>query len=260
MTTLTDRTITALRDLHDELAVLVPTLTEAQLTGPSGASEWTIAQVLSHMGSGSEIALASYRTALTDAPEPEGDFNQSVWDRWNAMAPQDQAFSFLAHDATLVETIEALTPEQRENLQIKLGFLPTPLGVATIAGMRLNEVALHGWDVRVGVDPAATLSGASAEVLVDQFSGEMGFLLGFIGKADTLAESTVVDAHGHGLVIADKVSFSPTADNATATFAGPLEAIVRLIGGRLTPAHTPDTVSVVGNVSLDDLRRVFPGF
>jgi hypothetical protein len=125
--------------------------------------------------------------------------------------------------------------------------------------MRLNEVALHSWDVRVGVDPAATLSDGIAEVLVEQFSGSMSFLLGFIGKADALPHAAIVDAHGFGLVIDKTVSLTPTADSATATFEGPLEAFVRLIGGRLR-ASTPDAVAVLGNVSLDDLRRVFPGF
>ena len=41
MTSLADRTIAALRANHDTLAALVPTLTEEQLTAPSGASEWT---------------------------------------------------------------------------------------------------------------------------------------------------------------------------------------------------------------------------
>jgi uncharacterized protein (TIGR03083 family) len=260
MPSLTDETIAALRSLHDELGALVPTLTHAQLTGPSGASEWTIAQVLSHLGSGSEIALASYRTAVKGAAASGPEFNQSVWDRWNAMSPEEQASGFLDSDAKLVEVVEALTPDQRENLQIKLGFLPQPLGVAAIAGMRLNEVALHSWDVRVGIDPNATLSEGTAEVLVEQFSSAMSFFLGFIGKADALPDATIVDARGFGLVIDDAVSLRPTADDATATFEGPLEALVRLIGGRLTETFTPDSVSVVGNVSLDDLRRVFPGF
>jgi uncharacterized protein (TIGR03083 family) len=260
MPSLTDQTITALRRLHDELGTLVPTLTPAQLVGPSGASEWTIAQVLSHLGSGSEIALASYRTAVEGTPDPGPDFNQGVWDRWDAMSAEDQANGFLSSDETLVGLLEALTPEQRETLQIKLGFLPQPLGLATIAGMRLNEVALHSWDVRVAIDPAATLSGESAEVLVEQFSGSMNFLLGFIGKADQLPQAAIVDADGFGLVIGDAVSLTPTAGDATATFEGSHEALIRLIGGRLTEAFTPETVTVVGNVSLDDLRRVFPGF
>jgi hypothetical protein len=63
-----------------------------------------------------------------------------------------------------------------------------------------------------------------------------------------------------GLVIDEAVSLTPTVDKATATFEGPLEALIRLLGGRLTETFTPESVRVVGNVSLDDLRRVFPGF
>jgi uncharacterized protein (TIGR03083 family) len=260
MPSLADRTIAALRHLHDELETLVPGLRPGELTGPSGASEWSIAQVLSHLGSGAEIALANYRSALGEVPAPEPDFNQRVWDRWNAMSPEDQASGFLESDAKLVGILEALTPDQRENLEITLSFLPQPLGIATIAGMRLNEVALHGWDVRVAVDPAATLSEESAALLMELLSGSMGFMLGFIGKADALPHGAVVDAHGLGLVIGDAVSLTSTLDAPTATFEGQREAFVRLIGGRLTESVTPDTVDVVGNVSLDDLRRVFPGF
>jgi len=36
--------------------------------------------------------------------------------------------------------------------------------------------------------------------------------------------------------------------------------VLRLIGGRLAPAHTPAGVEVIGDVSLDELRAVFPGY
>ena len=94
MTSLTNRTITNLRDLHDELAGLVPTLTEDQLSGQSGASEWSVAQVLSHLGSGSEISLASYQAALTGTPAPGVEFNQTIWDRWNAWVPKIRRSAF----------------------------------------------------------------------------------------------------------------------------------------------------------------------
>src|SRR5689334_14418764 len=91
MTTLAARTIAALRREHDSLAGLVSTLSPEQLTGPSGATEWTIADVLSHLGSGAEITLAGLRAGSGEAEAPGPDFNQSVWDRWNALSPQDQA-------------------------------------------------------------------------------------------------------------------------------------------------------------------------
>jgi uncharacterized protein (TIGR03083 family) len=262
MTTLADRTIAALRTIHDELADLTPGLSDAQLSGPSGAAEWSIAQVLSHLGSGSEIALAGLSATVDGTPAPGQDFNQGVWDRWNALKPQDQAEGFLEHDARLVTAYEALTTEQRETLEIDLGFLPAPLPVASVAGMRLNEAAQHSWDVRVALDPAAAISGEQAQLLAEHLAGSLAFMTGFIGKADALPAPAVVDIEGSGfgIVIADGVSLSDAAPTPTATFVGPLESAIRLIGGRLGTTYTPAGVEVTGALTLDDLRTVFPGY
>ena len=125
--------------------------------------------------------------------------------------------------------------------------------------MRLNEVAVHSWDVRVALDPAATLDEEAADVLADQLTAGMSFMLGFIGKADALDSPAVVDAGSYGLIIDDNVSLTRNPRNVTASFEGPLESLIRLIGGRLT-ANTPETLRVSGELTLDDLRRVFPGF
>jgi len=260
---LADRTIAALRANHDELAALVPDLSADQLTGPSGAAEWSVAQVLSHLGSGAEISLAGYQAAVAGSPAPEQGFNQQVWDRWNAMSPPDQATGFLDHNAELVASLEALTATQRETLTVKLGFLPAPLPFASVVGMRLNESAQHSWDIRVALDPAAAVAGDAAELLAEHFSGGLSFLTGFIGKADVLSEPAVIEIEDSrfGIVVDDTVSVtSSSVPDPTATFSGPLEAVIRLVGGRLTPKYTPDTVKVTGNVSLDDLRQVFPGY
>ncbi|HEY0813537.1 MAG TPA: maleylpyruvate isomerase family mycothiol-dependent enzyme [Pseudonocardia sp.] len=260
MTTLADRTIAALRATHDDLAALVPGLTDDQLTGPSGAAEWSLAQVLSHLGSGAEIGLASLSTATGAASAPPQDFNQSVWDRWNAMTPRDQAALFVESDARLVAAYEALTGEQRENLQVDLGFAKLPL--SALSGLRLNETAQHAWDVHVAFDPNAAIPESSAQLVAEHFAGGLAFLAGFVGKADALAKPVVVDIQGSGfgIVISDGIAVTEGVSNPTATFVGPLEAAIRLIGGRLTPAHTPAGVEVIGDLTLDDLRRVFPGF
>ena len=262
MSTLADRTIAALRANHDTLAAIVPTLTDDQLTGPSGASEWSVAQVLSHLGSGAEITLATYQAAI-DGEEPLGqDFNESVWARWDGSTPQEQAANVLGHSEAVVVFLEGLSSEQRENLQIKLGFLPAALPVAAVAGMRLNEAAQHLWDVQVALDAAAQVNATAAEVLVEHFGGDIGFLLGFIGKADTVPTPARVrlGTSNVGIVIADSVSVSTAIGEATATFHGQLESVIRLMGGRLSARYTPADVRVEGNISLDDLRRVFPGY
>jgi uncharacterized protein (TIGR03083 family) len=178
------------------------------------------------------------------------------------MTPEEQAAGFVEHDAELIAYLEGLTPAQREGLQLELGFMPTPLSVATAAGMRLNEAALHGWDVRVALDPAAELGVVEAALLAEHFSGELGFLLGFIGKADALAEPAVVGIEGSdfSIEVGDGVALTAAGSGATATFTGPLEAAIRLLAGRLAPDHTPSGTDVTGNTTLADLRRVFPGY
>jgi len=262
MTTLADRTITALRATHDDLATLISDLSEDQLRRPSGATDWTVAQVLSHLGSGAEIALAVLAATIAGTTAPGQDFNHQVWDRWNAMKPQDQADGYVEHATRLITTYEALTPAQRETLQIDLGFLPAPLSVAAVAGMRLNETAQHSWDVRVALDPDATIPRDTAQLMAEHLAGDLQFMTGFIGKADALATPAVIEIadSGFGIVIADSVSLTQAVPTPTATFVGPLEAAIRLIGGRLTEAHTPAAVEVTGNLTLDDLRKVFPGY
>jgi uncharacterized protein (TIGR03083 family) len=258
MTELVDRTIAELRANHDRLARKVAGLTEEQLTAPSGASEWKISDVLSHLGSGAEIGWYPVKAAATgetvDAPE-----NQQVWDRWNAMSPTDQASAFVQSYEQSVSTFEALSPEQRESIAIDLGFMPAPVPLATALGMRLNEQALHCWDVEVGLDPAATLTEESAALLAEHYSSTMTFLLGFVGKPEG-SPGGRVGVGGYTIVLADSVSLEAGDADTTATFHGPLEAAVRLIAGRLKADHTPGGVGVEGDLSLDELRKAFPGY
>jgi uncharacterized protein (TIGR03083 family) len=263
MTATADATISALRSTHDELVAVVRDLDHEQLLAPSGAADWPVAQVLSHLGSGAEIGLATLHGATGDGETPGDGFNQSVWDRWNAMSPREQADGFLAADAAVVEAFEALTPEQRSGIQVTLGFLPMPLPLGSYAGMRLNESAQHSWDVRVAFDDGAAIDDRTASLVVEHYATGLGFLLGFIGKADVLGEPAVVTLGdlGVALSVADSVALVPAGAAApTATLTGPPDAVARLISGRLTPRWTPEAVAVSGNVDLDDLRRVFPGY
>jgi uncharacterized protein (TIGR03083 family) len=261
MTTLAGRTIAALRSEHDGLAVLVPTLSADQLTGPSGASAWTVADVLSHLGSGAEITLAGFRAAVGEADAPGPDFNQGVWDRWNALSPQDQATGAMASNQELVTGLESVPEARHEDLRVRT-FLPEPVPFASFTALRLSEVAQHTWDVRVGVDPSATLAEGSAEVLAEHLTGGLGFLLGFIGKPKEAPEPAVIEISGtaYRIVVDDSVRLTTESLPATATFTGSLESVLRLLYGRLAPEHTPAGAEVTGNITLDQLRAVFPGF
>ncbi|MET1075317.1 MAG: maleylpyruvate isomerase family mycothiol-dependent enzyme [Umezawaea sp.] len=257
MSQLVDRTITALRSEHDVLADLVRGLTDDQLATTSGASEWTVAQAVSHLGSGAEIGRAPIAQAAGETVAAED--NQAIWARWDASAPRAQVEGFLEHNGRWLDTVEALTPEQRSSLTVDLGFLPEPVPLATALGMRLSEVANHSWDVRVAFDPDAGVAADSAAALLELLAGPLGFLLGFLAKPAELAGPVSLATPGGGLVIDDSVTVVDHLDSPTATFNGPPEALIRLISGRLKAPY--DTgITVEGAVALDDLRRVFPGF
>jgi uncharacterized protein (TIGR03083 family) len=189
VTELVDETIAELRAIHDRLAGQVTGLSADQLAAQSGAEDWKVADVLSHLGSGAEISR--HRVAAAAGTPDDAPANQEVWDRWNALPPADQATGFLDQDEKLVATYEAFTPEQRESVRVDLGFLPQPVPLATSLGMRLSEAALHGWDVEVGLDPAAGLSDRSAELMLRHYGETLAFMFGFIGKPEGASPARV---------------------------------------------------------------------
>ena len=259
-----DRIIAALRGGHDHLASLVRGLGTVDLTRTSGAAEWDVSQVLSHLGSGAEITLAVLEGAL-DGTGPKGaDFNKSVWARWDAMSPAERAECFLSANETLVARYESLDAQTREDLRISLGFLPMPVDVATVAGLRLSEFTFHTWDVEVAFDPAAVLASDATGPLLDQAA----LLIGRLGKADAvdgrpvrLAIRTTAPERSFGLDVGEAVTLGDEPAEPDAVLRAPAEWWLRLTTGRHAPAYTPAGVTLTGSaLTLDDLRRLFPGF
>jgi uncharacterized protein (TIGR03083 family) len=259
MSELVDQIIVSLRQHHDQLAELIKGLDDDQLVAPSGASEWRICDVLSHLGSGSEIMLRPLQAAAAGTEAPAGD-NQTVWDRWNAMTPREQAQGCIDFGAVLVETLESLTPRQRDTVTIRRPRLPEPVGLEVAAGMRLNEVAQHTWDVTVGLDPAATVDDAAAGLMLTLLADHLSFMLTMTAKPDALSEPVQVVAGDWALVVDQGARLVPAGTNPPATFTGTTESFYRLLGGRLVERYTPAGTEVTGSVTLDDLRQVFPGF
>jgi uncharacterized protein (TIGR03083 family) len=252
MSSLADLTLARIRALHEDLVSRAKDLTDDQLAATSGATEWPVAQVLSHLGSQAEIALAGLPATLSGGEAPGQDFNEAVWARWNALDNRAKAAGFVEHSSALLAAIEAVP--DRDERTVKLAFLPFPLGFAAVMGMRLNEYALHHWDVVQGLDGDARIDDETATLMAQHLADGLSFMLGFIGKADQLAEPTVLRADSLVLTIDQAVSVTPDA-TPTATLRAPLEAGIRLLNGRLR-----EDVVVEGNVTLSDLRKVFPGY
>lgn len=260
-----DPIIAALRSGNDSLAGLVSGYSDEQLAGPTGADEWDVSQVLSHLGSGAEIAQNTLQAALERKPNPGMEFNKTVWARYDGASPRERLKWFLAANEATTQSFESLSEETRESLTIDMGFLPAPVDVATVASFRLNELALHDWDVRVGINPAATIAPEATPHLLPRIE----LLAGFLGKPDALhsneygviAVTTTDPATELALHLGEQVSVSTgAAGQSDGTLTLPAEAWVRLVTGRLKPPYTPAGITTTGAADLDLLRLVFPKF
>jgi uncharacterized protein (TIGR03083 family) len=254
--------IETLRRSHNRLVGVVEPLTPGRLTEQSYCTDWTVAQVLSHVGSGAEISLMMLPGALGDA-EPVGqDAFGPVWDRWNAKGPHDQAADALLTDDQQVTTLEGLTDDQLA--QLKLDFFGMQLDAVGIIRLRLGEHALHTWDVAVQDDPDATVSADAAALLIDNVPQ---FLAPRLGKplSEPFAVRITTTDPDRDYLLTSGESVSMTgwpADGSAGDVPQvilPAEALLRLSYGRLDPAHTPASVSADPAV-LANLRAIFPGF
>ena len=149
-----DDRLDALRTSVERLRRLVEPMDDEGITAPAYPSEWTIAQVLSHLGSGAVITRRSLDDVIAGTPTPEA-FTPSVWDAWNGKSLRAQADDALAADAELMTRLQTVTDDERSRFSFSLG--PLTLDFEGFVGLRLNEHALHTWDIQVAGDPDAIL-------------------------------------------------------------------------------------------------------
>jgi uncharacterized protein (TIGR03083 family) len=250
--------ITALRNSHERLVSLVKPMGADALAGRSYDSEWTIAQVLSHLGSGAEIAQLTLAAAVSGTTVDRAAY-PPIWDTWNAKTPLQQAADCLGTDEAHVSRLEQLT--DAELAGIRYEFSGMDLDAVGLVRLRLSEHALHTWDVAVALDPAAEVAADAVALLTGYLPAVARWAGGPAG------EQFQVRLRGSGpgadllLTVNESVSLAPWpaggADAAEVSLPG--EALVRLIYGRLDPAHTP--AAVTGDpADLDRVRAVFPGF
>jgi uncharacterized protein (TIGR03083 family) len=256
--------ITTLRDSQDRLAKLVGDLDADQLAGRSYDTDWTIAQVLSHLGSQAEIFTLFLEAGLSSSEVPGIEDFHPVWDAWNARGPVEVRDDSVAANERLIVRLEDLDPAQMESF--RLALFGTDLDLSGYARMRLSEHAVHSWDVAVALDPTATVADDSVRLLLDSLAA----LAARVGKAGPepfrVRVATSDPVRTYLLTVTDAVSLEPAdsaeggAEDGTEDGAVhlPAEAFLRLVYGRLDPAHTPE-LTESGSRGVADLRAVFPG-
>ena len=292
MTDVTDVTDVAvwldvLAGSHDRLSDLVCELDDEGLRRKSYCAEWTIAQVLSHLGSGAEILGNNVDAVVAGEEPPSRETYPQIWARWDAMGPREVTEEALSTDGDLVEKLKHLG-DTLEELEFTL-FGGMRMDAVGLLRTRLGEHAVHTWDVAVALDPRARVDGDAVALLVDGLARATAWL----GKPENAGVARPFSARvvtsepdrTFDLEITDSVKMTRVNDGASPTGAArgpartgpartgpapgagealaalrlPAEAFLRLVYGRLDPSHAPE-LDATEDPTLDNLRQVFPGF
>jgi uncharacterized protein (TIGR03083 family) len=250
--------IAVLRTSAEKLTALVEGLDAKALGGQSYDTEWTIAQVLSHLGSGAEIFSMIFSAAAAGEEPPARETFASVWQVWDARSDEEKAAESLATSEALLLQFAAVDDEALGSMTIEI--FGAERDANALLRMRLFEHVLHSWDIAVMLDGTSELLADAVPHLVDH----LGPVAARVGKPSVSAARVQVRTTEPEsemlLVVGESVELSAgAAEDGDATLDLPAAALVRLVYGRLDADHTPEGVTAEG-VELDDLRAIFPGF
>jgi uncharacterized protein (TIGR03083 family) len=250
-----DATLDALTRSVEHLHDLVAPLDDASIVRPAFPTEWTIADVLSHLGSSAVIHQRRIDDAAAGFETPD-DFAAAVWDTWDAKPARAQVDDGLIADAAVLERLARVGDDERATLRIAMG--PMTFDVSEFSALRLNEHLLHTWDVEVGLEPGAVLQAHAVPLVVDDLGLIAGFTARPTGERRTIRVATSDPVRGFVVDLKpDAVALEVGADDGPPDVELPAEAWIRLVYGRLDPEDTPAVVDPDG--LLEELRRIYPG-
>ena len=249
-------TLGALRNSVDRLRELVRPLTDDALIEHAYPSAWSIADVLSHIGSSAVIFERRLDDSLAGRETPP-EFAEGVWAEWDHKSPRAKADDGVAADGAFMARLEALGGDDRERVSIAFG--PVTFGWDELVRARLNEHLLHEWDVAVALEPTATPAPEGVALVIDNLDLIGRYTAQPVAPERTITIATSEPDRAFSVTVETKtVDFSTLDSLSDPTLTMPAEAFIRLVYGRLDPEHTPP--SVAGDqLALDQLREVFPG-
>lgn len=160
------RLVEALRTEYEQLARHLRSLDADGLAAPSACEGWSAADVAAHLAWNARLYVRSLGMGLAGEappPAPPGGVVPKITPNF----VRDRSIqvrqklgdgvldSFEEHNAGFIDMLDDLDPAVRDTLTVP--FLDFTYPLRRLIGQRINEVALHSWDVRSPADSAAAL-------------------------------------------------------------------------------------------------------
>jgi uncharacterized protein (TIGR03083 family) len=251
--------VDVLRASQERLAGLVQRLDFDALTSQSYDTEWSIAQVLSHLGSQAQIFDLLLAAHFAGQEAPGIDLFREIWADWDSRDPIAQRTDSLASTDRELERFESMTDFELATFRIEVFGMD--LDALSFFRMRINECATHTWDIDVALNPTATILPSAVGIIADGLPELAGRIAKPQDDSYRVRVQAVEPNHDVVIVVGETIAIESVSqgDVHDGVIELPAEAYVRLAFGRLDPAHTP-AVTESGARGLSDLRKVFVGF
>ena len=151
-------------------------LSPDDLQKPSACEDWSVADVLGHLG-GQAFALQVNRGIQGDYSPPEGatavadhdedGFARGISDRAKTTREQHGEQLVTVVNQRLDETVTVFNGVDPKEWETLCYWPPGPEPVRTLLDMRIAELTMHTWDIRSVLDGEYHLSPDSVGVLID---------------------------------------------------------------------------------------------
>jgi uncharacterized protein (TIGR03083 family) len=149
---------------YDDLLRYLEQLPLDDWTEQSACDDWQVYQVASHIASGQKINRARFETGLRGAPPLTDDQRQAIWDHYDGLKPNEMLDAFREGNDEYFELVDSLGDD---DLGRTIEWFVGPVPVAVALALRLNEQALHAWDIRWARDKQAKLFPAGVPDLLE---------------------------------------------------------------------------------------------
>ena len=235
-----ERRVEALRSEYERLARHLRSLDADGLAAPSACEGWSVADVAAHLAWNARLYVRSLGMGLAgEAPPPPPpasggapkitpDFVRDRSIEVRRKLGGGVLDSFEEHNAGFIEMLDGLDPAVRETLTVP--FLNDTIPLRRLIGLRINEVALHSWDVRSPGDTEAALiedAGlASIELWRDTTQRRL--------RPGPETRIRIEPAGGDAFDVTGReaASTGPPSGKADATLAGTASAVALFLSGR----------------------------
>jgi uncharacterized protein (TIGR03083 family) len=256
-----DRTIAALGEVWASLTDLLMGLTDEQWAMPSPLPGWSVQDNVSHI-IGTEAMLlgeAGPQVTIDRDANPHvrndiGAFNEAWVESLRGVSPDEMRARFVEATSARLAALEAMSDEDWHAESF------TPAGKDTYGRfmqIRVFDCWLHEQDIRDAVGRPGHRIGLAVDVVLDELSTALGFVVGKKAGAPTgqrvtfrLTDEGTVVRELHVQVDERATVVAALDEPATVTFTMPIGVMTRRCAGRVSADEVRDQITMTGDLDL----------